>query len=142
MLVLAAPAVAATIHGTAHGDTIVGTPAPDTITARAGNDFVQVAWGGTDRVDCGPGRDIVSADAADRIAANCEVVSRRLSVDTSTNPASQHETAVEPDSFAFGSTVVAAYQVGRFANGGASNIGVSVSTDAGLHLEADAAAVA
>lgn len=128
---LAAPAVAATIHGTVRGDVIVGTPGPDTITAGPGNDLIQAAWGGIDRVDCGAGRDIVSADAADHVAANCEVVSRRLSVDTSTNPASQHETAVEPDSFAWGSTVVAAYQLGRFANGGASNIGVSVSTDAG-----------
>jgi hypothetical protein len=113
------------------GDAIVGTPAADTITAGPGNDLVQAAFGGVDRVDCGTGRDIVSADAADHVTANCEVVSRRLSVDPSTNPASQHETAVEPDSFAWGSTVVAAYQLGRFGSGGASNIGVSVSTDAG-----------
>ena len=92
---------------------------------------MQAAFGGVDRVDCGAGRDVVSADLGDRVAANCEVVSRRLSVDPSTNPSSQHETAVEPDSFAWGSTVVAAYQVGRFNNGGASDIGVAVSTDAG-----------
>lgn len=128
---LAAPVAAATIRGTARGDAIVGTPSADTITSGPGNDLVQAAFGGVDRVDCGAGRDIVSADAADRVAANCEVVSRRLSVDLSTNPAGQHETAVEPDSFAVGSTVVAAYQVGRFGTGGASNIGVSVSTDAG-----------
>ena len=128
---LAAPVAAATIRGTVRGDAIVGTPSADTITAGPGNDLVQAAWGGVDRVDCGGGRDIVSADATDRVSANCEVVSRRLSVDLSTNPASQHETAVEPDSFAWGSTVVAAYQVGRFANGGSSNIGTSVSTDAG-----------
>ena len=128
---LTASAGAATIRGTVRGDAIVGTPSADTITAGPGNDLVQAAWGGVDRVDCGGGRDIVSADATDRVSANCEVVSRRLSVDTSTNPAGQHETAVEPDSFAWGSTVVAAYQVGRFENGGASNIGTSVSTDAG-----------
>ena len=128
---LAAPVAAATIRGTAHGDAIVGTPSADTITAGPGNDLVQVAFGGIDRVDCGTGRDIVSADLGDRIAANCEVVSRRLSVDPSTNPASQHETAVEPDSFSWGSTVVAAYQLGRLARGAASNIGVAVSTNAG-----------
>ena len=130
-LALAAPAAAATIRGTALGDLIVGTPKADTIRAGAGNDSIQAAFGGVDRVDCGAGRDIVSADAADHVAANCEVVSRRLSVDASTNPASQHETAVEPDSFAWGSTVVAAYQLGRFASGASSNIGTSVSTDAG-----------
>jgi BNR repeat-like domain/RTX calcium-binding nonapeptide repeat (4 copies) len=132
-LVLTAPAVAATIHGTAHGDSIVGTPAADTIVAGAGNDLIQAAFGGIDTVNCGAGRDIVSADATDRIAANCEVVSRRLSRDTSTNPSSQHETAVEPDSFSWGTTVVAAYQLGRYDDGGAaSNIGVSVSSNAGL----------
>jgi hypothetical protein len=132
-LALAAPAAAAaaTIHGTPGPDSIVGTPAADTIFAGAGNDLIQAAFGGVDRVDCGPGRDIVSADQSDVVAANCEVVSRRLSVDLSTNPKSQHETAVEPDSFSWGSTVVAAYQLGRFESGASSNIGVSVSRNGG-----------
>ena len=130
-LALAAPAAAATIHGTPGPDSIVGTPAPDTIVAGAGNDLVQAAFGGVDRVDCGPGHDIVSADQSDLVAPNCEVVSRRLSVDLSTNPRSQHETAVEPDSFSWGSTIVAAYQLGRFESGAASNIGVSVSHNGG-----------
>src|SRR5205814_3443678 len=47
------------------------------------------------------------------------------------NPDSQHETAVEPDSASWGSTVVAAFQVGRRENGAAANIGTAVSTDAG-----------
>ena len=130
-LVFAAPAAAATIHGTAHGDSIVGTQAADTIAAGAGNDFVQAAFGGVDHVDCGAGFDVVSADLADVVAANCEVVSRRLSVDLSTNPASQHETAVEPDDAAWGSTVVATYQLGRFSGGASSNIGFATSSDAG-----------
>ena len=130
-LAIAAPAAAATIHGTPHADAIVGTPAADTIFAGAGNDLIQAAFGGVDRVDCGPGRDIVSADQSDRVAANCEVVSRRLSVDTTTDPHSQHETAVEPDSFSWGTTVVAAYQLGRYEGGAASDIGVSVSTNGG-----------
>ena len=44
---------------------------------------------------------------------------------------SQHATEVEPDTFAFGSTVVAAYQVGRFFDGGASDIGFARSSDGG-----------
>src|SRR3954453_8680202 len=44
----------------------------------------------------------------------------RLSTDPYTNASSQHRTEVEPDSFAFGSTMVAAFQVGRFTDGGAS----------------------
>ena len=130
-LVLVSPAAAATIRGTPLGDSIVGTQGADTIVAGAGNDFIQVAFGGVDSVDCGAGFDVVSADLSDKVAANCEVVSRRLSVDLSTNPASQHETAVEPDDAAWGSTVVAAYQLGRFERGAASNIGFATSGDAG-----------
>jgi len=129
-LVLAAPAAAATIHGSLRGELIVGTAAPDRIHAAAGNDFVQSAFGGVDTVDCGAGDDVVSADATDRLSG-CETVSRRLSVDPYTNPDSQHETAVEPDSFAFGSTVVTAFQLGRRAGGAAANIGTAVSRDAG-----------
>jgi hypothetical protein len=46
-----------------------------------------------------------------------------VSSDPFTNPTSQHATAVEPDSFAFGHTVVEASQLGRFFDGGASGIG-------------------
>ena len=130
-LVLAGPAAAATIHGTPHADAVVGTQAADTISAGAGNDLVQAAFGGVDRVDCGAGIDVVSADLGDTVAADCEVVSRRLSVDLSTNPSSQHETAVEPDDAAWGSTVVAAFQLGRFEGGASSNIGFATSNDAG-----------
>jgi hypothetical protein len=131
LLLLAAPAAAGTIRGTAHADTIAGTERKDTIVAGAGADLVQVAWGGVDGVRCGGGRDVVSADLADRVAADCEVVSRRLSVDSSTDPFAQHETAVEPASFAWGTTVVAAFQLGRVESGAASNIGWATSTDAG-----------
>ncbi|HUZ97766.1 MAG TPA: sialidase family protein [Gaiellaceae bacterium] len=131
VLAFAAPAAAATIHAPKQGGTILGTAAPDHLVGGPGNDFVQAAWGGVDRVDCGGGFNVVSADLGDKVAANCQVVSRRLSVDTSTNPAGQHETAVEPADFAWGTTVVAAYQVGRFASGGASNIGFAVSNDSG-----------
>jgi hypothetical protein len=53
------------------------------------------------------------------------------SADPYTNPSSQHQTQVEPDAFAFGSTIVAAVQSGRFFDGGSSNIGWATSTDNG-----------
>src|SRR6185312_12689008 len=43
----------------------------------------------------------------------------------------QQKTEVEPDSYSFGSTVVSAFQVGRFADGGALDIGWATSTDNG-----------
>ncbi len=56
---------------------------------------------------------------------------RQISVDPLTNESGQHETAVEPDSFAFGNTVVAAFQLGRISTAGASGIGWGTSLDGG-----------
>ena len=42
-----------------------------------------------------------------------------------------HHANVEPDSFSNGSTIVAAYQVGRIYDGGACAIGFSTSTNNG-----------
>ncbi len=61
--------------------------------------------------------------------ANVPVI--QISSDTYTNSTSQHATQVEPDSFSFGSTIVAVIQTGRFFDGGASNIAWSTSTDNG-----------
>ena len=58
----------------------------------------------------------------------------QLSGDPFTNSTSQHRTEVEPDTFAFGSTVVSAFQVGRFFDGGASDIGFATSTNGGRAL--------
>lgn len=55
----------------------------------------------------------------------------KVSTDTFTNSSSQHATQVEPDSFSYGSTIVAAAQTGRFVNGGASDIAFATSTDNG-----------
>jgi hypothetical protein len=55
----------------------------------------------------------------------------RLSSDPYTNSTSQHATEVEPDTYSFGSTIVSAFQVGRFFNGGSSNIGFATSTNGG-----------
>lgn len=55
----------------------------------------------------------------------------RISTDPYTAPPGQHKTEVEPDTFAFGSTIVSTFQVGRIFNGGATNIGFATSVDAG-----------
>ena len=162
-LFVAAPAgaIAATIAGTNHADRLVGTPHADTIDGRGGNDTI-LGLGGSDlligglgrdkifggpgndsiaangdaardTISCGTGRDIVNADPADSVAADCEFVSRQLSTDTVAGGGGQHATEVEPDSFAFGSTVVATFQVGRVESGGATAIGVATSVDGARH---------
>ncbi len=63
--------------------------------------------------------------------AGANVALTQVSADPFTNATSQHGTELEPDTFAFGSTVVGAFQVGRFFNGGASDIGFVRSGDGG-----------
>ncbi|MFE3185724.1 exo-alpha-sialidase [Streptomyces violascens] len=55
----------------------------------------------------------------------------QISTDPFTNSTSQHATELEPDTFAYGNTIVASSQVGRFNDGGASDIGWNTSTDGG-----------
>jgi hypothetical protein len=55
----------------------------------------------------------------------------QISSDPFTNSTSAHRTEVEPDTFSFGSTIVSAFQQGRFFNGGGSDIGFSTSQDGG-----------
>jgi hypothetical protein len=110
---------------------VASTAAAATIRGTAGNDLLQAAFGGVQKVACGRGADVVSADASDRVGPDCEIVSRRVSVDPYANGDSQHETAVEPDDVAWGTTVVAVYQLGRRAGGAAANIGAAVSHDLG-----------
>ncbi len=55
----------------------------------------------------------------------------KVSTDTFTNSASEHKTEVEPDTYAWGSTIVSAYQVARVFGGGGADIGFSTSTDGG-----------
>jgi hypothetical protein len=59
----------------------------------------------------------------------------KVSSDPYTNPDSQHKTEVEADTYSFGSTIVGTFQVGRYTNGGASNIGWATSTDDGATWE-------
>jgi hypothetical protein len=63
--------------------------------------------------------------------ASANVTLTKLSSDPYTNTTSSHRTEVEPDTFSFGSTIVSAFQVGRFYDGGSSDIGWATSTDTG-----------
>jgi hypothetical protein len=56
---------------------------------------------------------------------------QKISFDPFNDETGQHETAVEPDSFAVGGDVVAVFQVGRRMTGGASGIGFATSRDGG-----------
>src|SRR6266478_9245228 len=58
----------------------------------------------------------------------------QISSDPFTNTTSIHRTQVEPDTFSFGSTIVSTFQVGRFRNGGGSDIGFVTSTNNGSHF--------
>ena len=128
------------LYGLAGNDRIRGLGGSDLLSGGAGRDFLFGGSGGDrlvtqdqapDSVSCGPGRDIVNADLIDGVGAACEVVSRRLSRDTFATEFAQHETQVEPSAAVAGSTVVAAYQVGRFIDGGAVGIGYATSRDRG-----------
>jgi hypothetical protein len=55
-----------------------------------------------------------------------------ISSDPFTNTTSNHKTEVEPDTFAFGNTIVSAFQQGRFFDGGGSDIGFATSTNGGV----------
>jgi hypothetical protein len=63
--------------------------------------------------------------------AYANVAVTQVSHDIYTDAQAQHNTEVEPDTYAFGSTIVSAFQVGRVSGGGSSNIGWATSTDGG-----------
>src|SRR5919108_5179467 len=73
----------------------------------------------------------VAAAASLLPAASAQAANTAVIADPYTNPSSQHATAVEPDTFAFGSTLVVTSQIGRFFDGGASGTGFATSTDGG-----------
>jgi hypothetical protein len=150
---------AATIKGSERADLLSGTPRADAIFGHGGNDRIaglagndlldgglgrdSLAGGaGADRlwaaqdnaqdsVFCGGGRDLVNADLSDSVSHDCETVVRQLSRDGFSAPDAQHETQVEPASAAFGRTIVATFQSGRYAGGGAAGIGYATSKDGG-----------
>jgi uncharacterized repeat protein (TIGR01451 family) len=65
------------ISGGSGNDSILGGTGRDSITGGPGNDAILVRDGQRDVVDCGPGKDTVTADKQDAVARNCEVVHRR-----------------------------------------------------------------
>jgi hypothetical protein len=131
LLLFVGVASAARIAGTNRADLLLGTPRADVLDGRRGSDRIKVDGGGRDAVRCGPGRyDVVNADLRDRVAADCETVARVIARDPYRSPA-QHATIAEPDTFAQGNTIVAAFQSGRFRDGGAVNIGWATSRDGG-----------
>ena len=67
--------------------------------------------------------------AASAVAANTAVITDPFT--NASDPSGQHATAVEPDTFAFGSTLVVTSQVGRIFDGGASSTAFATSTDGG-----------
>jgi len=81
------------------------------------------------RVLCGSAATVASVLVV--AGAQAEVPLTTTITDSFTNSTSQHQTAVEPDTFSFGNTIVVASQVGRFFDGGGSDIGYSTSTDGG-----------
>ena len=63
--------------------------------------------------------------------ALANVTVTQLSSDPFTNTTSQHQTQVEPDTFSNGSTIVSAFQTGRFTDGGSSDTCWATSTNSG-----------
>ena len=59
------------------------------------------------------------------------VIASPISSDPYATGGSQHAAQVEPDSFAFGNTIVATIQTGRFFDGGSNNIAWATSTNGG-----------
>jgi hypothetical protein len=79
----------------------------------------------------------VALIAAPAFASAAEAAVLQVSTDPFTqatckaSSTTNHQTQVEPDTFANGSTIVAAYQVGRIYDGGACAIGFATSTNNG-----------
>src|SRR5690348_12171821 len=65
--------------------------------------------------------------------ASAAVALQIISTDNLATPKGEHQTEVEPDTFAVGSTIVSAFQVGRIFGGGANAIGWATSTDGGAN---------
>ena len=55
----------------------------------------------------------------------------KISSDSFTDTDAQHKTEVEPDSYSWGPTMVAAFQVARVVDGGGADLGFSTTTDGG-----------
>jgi hypothetical protein len=110
---------------------LVTTAAAATVRGTPRADRIHAADGRRQTIACGRSLDTVTADLSDRVATDCEVVSRRVARDTTGVAGAQHGSIVEPDAGSSGSTIVASFQVGRVRGGGAGAIGWASSRDAG-----------
>ncbi len=66
------------------------------------------------------------------IPATAQNLFRQLSQDTFSGGTGQHMSEVEPGAFAYGPTIVAAFQVARVSSGGGMDIGWATSTNGGI----------
>jgi len=57
----------------------------------------------------------------------------QVSQDPYTNTNAFHQVELEPDTYSFGSTTIAAHQTSRFTDGGSDDIGWATTTDNGAH---------
>ena len=64
--------------------------------------------------------------------AAAQSIFRQLSQDTFTGGSGQHHTEVEPHAFAYGPTIVAAFQVARVFGGGGMDVGWATSLNGGI----------
>jgi Ca2+-binding RTX toxin-like protein len=62
--------------GSSGNDRITGGAGRDRLQGDTGNDRISARDGARDSINCGSGRDTVTADRSDRVASNCERVSR------------------------------------------------------------------
>src|ERR1700680_3488380 len=77
---------------------------------------------------------ILALSLALTLPASAQASLARISVDNLTNTDSDHKTEVEPDTFAWGSTIVSAFHVARrpgSAGWGSGDVGYSTSIDGG-----------
>ena len=65
------------LKGNSGRDRIAGSTGADRISGGSGADRISARDGRRDRINCGTGRDSVTADRRDRVSRNCERVRRR-----------------------------------------------------------------
>lgn len=80
----------------------------------------------------GAGALSLAALAIFAVPAGAQVSLTQVSSDPYTVRPGQHATQVEPHTLAYGSTIVSAFQTGRIAPGGSTDIGWATSTDDGV----------
>src|SRR4051812_2078023 len=126
-VLFSAASAVTTVNGSVHGEL---RPQRATLCPQPPEvEQMRIPWYAKAGVVAGTGFAAVLLVAPSAFAA---VALTRLSTDTFTNSTSAHATQVEPDTYAFGSTIVMAAQTGRFNDGGASDIAYATSTDNGV----------